>query len=83
MKENLTIERGRGMTYANNDFTVYRHGIYPRSSVLAGQDKRSFVNSYSTLEEARKAYPQAEVLVDGGSTYQALNLNHLPDDGDY
>jgi len=83
MMKEFTIERGRGMTYSNSSFTVYKHGTYPRGSVLAGESKRTFINSFPTLEEARKVYPQAEVLVDGGTTYQMPYLSHLPDDDGY
>lgn len=40
-------------------FAVYRYGIYPRSSVLAGCERRTFVDAFDTLEEARSAFPEA------------------------
>lgn len=82
-REELTIELGIGATYRNNRFTVYSHGTYPRHSVLAGQPKRTFIESFETLAEAQRVYPQAEVLANGGTTYQEPDLSHLPDDGDY
>lgn len=49
-----------GRTYAHNTYTVYEYGTYSRSSVLAGQMSRTFLDSYDTLEEARAAFPGAE-----------------------
>jgi hypothetical protein len=80
MKSYTTIEFGRGATYANNKFTVYEHGVYPRSSVLAGQSKRMWLDDFETIEEAKAAYPEAKVVT--GTTYAPPSLNHLPDDGD-
>lgn len=71
----------RGMTYATDEYGVYEYGRYGRGSVLCGQQKRVFLDSFTTLEDAQNAYPQAEVAC--GSGYQAPSLNHLPDDGDY
>ena len=70
----------RGATYASEEFGVYEYSVYPRSSVLSGQQRRIFLDSFDTLEEAQKAYPHAKV---SGCGYQAPYLNHLPDDGDY
>jgi len=81
--ERLVIERGgRGMTYRKTSgFTVYKLGTYPRSSVLAGQQQRTFMDSFDTLEEARAKFPTAKLIA--GTSYQAPYLGHLPDDGDY
>ena len=46
-----------GQTYAHNKYTAYAYGTYPRSSVLAGQMSRTFLDSFDTLEAARAAYP--------------------------
>ena len=70
-----------GATYNRPEYGVYSYGVYPRSSVLAGQTRRIFLDSFPTLEEAREAYPDAEFT--NRSNYQAPYLNHLPDDGDY
>lgn len=78
--ETLTIERGRGMTYTNNRWTIYSHGFFPYYSVLAGQPKRTFIDSFDTIEEAQKEYPTATVIQ--GTTYRDPDLSHLPDDGD-
>lgn len=48
--------------YVNNLFTVYAHGVYPKNHQHAGQSKRIWINDFSTLNEATKAYPAAEVL---------------------
>ena len=76
----LTIERGRGATYASERWTVYEHGTYGRDSVLSGQSRRSWLDDFDTLEEAVIAYPDAVVCA--CSTYQPPYLNHLPEDGE-
>lgn len=61
MKNNYRIEfPAIGRTYAHNWIAVYRYGTYPRSSVLAGQSRREFIDTFETLAEARAAYPGAE-----------------------
>lgn len=72
----LTIERGRGATYASDRWTVYEHGEYERGSVLEGQSRRIWLDDFETLEEAVIAYPDAVVCA--CSTYQPPCLNHLP-----
>jgi hypothetical protein len=47
------------------EYLVYGHGTYEASSVLAGQYRRCFIDSYPTLEAAQEKYPDAEV---SGST---------------
>lgn len=76
-----TIERGKGATYQNQRFTVYGHDVYPHNSVLAGQERRTFEESYPTLEEAQKVWPQAVWI--SGTTFREPDLSHLPDDTDY
>lgn len=71
-----TIERGRGATYATDRWTVYEHGEYERGSVLEGQSRRVWLDDFETLDEARAAYPDADVI--DGSTYRPPCLNHLP-----
>lgn len=76
------IEQGsRGATYQNDDdtFTVYEIGTYPRSSVLAGQQRRQWLDQFKSLEEAQAVYPDARV---SGSTYRPPCLHHLPDGPD-
>ena len=81
-KTYFTIEQGsRGATYQNGagTFTVYEIGRYPRSSVLAGQQRRQWRDEFPSLAEAQAAYPQARV---SGSTYAPPSLHHLPGNGD-
>jgi len=62
---------------SDNSYTVYEWGVYPRDSVLAGQTRKSFLNSFETLPEATQAYPKADVMshqVSAGNT-----VDHLPD----
>jgi hypothetical protein len=79
-KQKLTIELGRGATYSNNSFTVYAHDRYPRHSVLAGQNRRTFIDRFDTLAEAQKEFPAAVHVA--GTTYAPPSLFHLSDDGD-
>lgn len=69
-----------GATYNNDEYGVYQYSVYPRSSVLAGQTRRMFIDSFKTLDEACKEYPAAVIT---GSCYQPPYLGHLPDDSDY
>ena len=83
MKSYLTIEQNsRGATYRNSNdtWTVYEISRYPRNSVLAGQQRRVWMDDFDSLAEAKAAYPKAEV---NGDTYREPYLHHLPDDGDY
>lgn len=43
-------------------FEVWGHGVYPESSVLAGQSRRSLIESFATPQEAKWTYPEAEVI---------------------
>jgi hypothetical protein len=66
-----------GMTYWRDVYGVYAYDEYPRSSVLAGQQRRSFIDSFDTLEEAKAAYPAAAVHAPG---FEEPYLGHLPDE---
>jgi hypothetical protein len=80
-EDDIRIEYpSRGTTYCKNEYGVYQYGKYPRSSVLAGQTRRVFLDSFDTLEEAKAAFPEASLA---GCGFQAPNLSHLPADGDY
>ena len=79
MKTYQTIELGNGATYRNSRYTVYEHSTYPRSSVLAGQRRRVWMDDFETIAEAQAAYPKAVL---SGSTYQKPVLHHLPEEGD-
>lgn len=68
----LTIEAAK----YGGGFSVYEFGTYERSSVLAGQTKKQFLDGFDTLEEAKAAYPTAqEGFRDAGNTF-----GHLPGD---
>ena len=81
MREVFIEYPSRGTTYFREEFGVYEYTKYPASSVLAGQDRRCFLGRYDTLEEAKKAHPEAEYVE--GSLFTPPVLDHLPDDGDY
>lgn len=84
MKPYYTIEEAAiGATYRKPDgtFTVYEIGEYGSGSVLEGQQKRTFKGTYGSLEAAKDAFPQAELIQ--GTTYQEPDLGHLPYDPDY
>jgi hypothetical protein len=51
---------------------VYSHGEYETWSVLAGHNRRVFLDRFDTVEEAQRAYPTAEVLQH--STKVEINL---------
>ena len=72
-----TIEVGKGATYSNGAITVYEYGTYPRSSVLAGQERRTWMDEFDTIDAAKLKYPNAVACI--GSGYQEPSLDHLPD----
>ena len=86
----LTLEFGRGETYRNNKPTLYGHSTYGRSSVLAGQRRRVFLESWDTIEEAKAELKAAKVrYTDLTDTHCSTHIpvsqvvSHLPDDTDY
>ena len=83
VKPYKTIEfASRRATYRHRDgYTVYQIDEYPSSSVLAGQQRRSFLDTYPTLAEAKAAYPDVQLIE--GTTYRSPDLSHLSDDGGY
>lgn len=56
-------------------------GTYSSSSVLAGQPRKVFLDSFDTEEAARAAYPQAEHFSNVWSEPQ-VSLSHLPGEDD-
>ena len=58
MVDDYTIEPTEG----RNEVMVIEHSIYPRSSVLCGRACRSRRGYYSTVEDALKEYPGAQVM---------------------
>jgi hypothetical protein len=86
----FTLEPGRGQTYCSGRPTLYAHNVYPRSSVLAGQPVRRFLEQWETWDEARKALSAIPGLKyrdegpEGGSSHIDVDVltAHLPDEGD-
>jgi hypothetical protein len=88
----FTLERGRGETYRRPRPVLYAHSIYERSSVLAGQPRRLFVEQWDSWQEARAALAQVrkddrtfryEDYGEGGGTSHipsSVLTRHLPDD---
>jgi len=70
-KKEISIERSQ-----YGGWSVYEFDVYPRSSVLAGQTRKRFINTYEKLEEAEKHYPSADV----GHRDAHNSFDHLPDD---
>lgn len=66
-----------GATYNHDEYGVYEYGVYEPWSVLAGQEKRSFLGSYPTLEEAQQNYPDA-VWSGEGSGYREIHISESP-----
>ena len=59
-------------------WNVYEHGRYERGSVLAGQSRRSFIASYESLQEARSAYPKADVIDHSTKLHHNPMPHHAP-----
>ena len=77
-REDIRIEYpSRGATYSSDEYGVYRYDTYPRSSVLAGQQRRQFLGTFETLEQAQAEYPSAEL---SGCGFQRPFLDHLSDE---
>lgn len=76
MPKEYTIEQKNqcGETF----YAVYDFGTYPRSSVLAGQTRKSFVDAFDTEAEAIAAYPTASI----GYRDPCNTVDHLPDEPD-
>jgi len=61
-------------------FVVYGYDTFPRDSVMAGQSRKNYLDSFYSLEEAQKAYPKVEL---GHQLMQPENtFDHLPEGGD-
>ena len=73
----ITIEPARGR---DGGYAVYEFGVYPRSSVLAGQTRKRFLDQFDQLRSAMDAYPDAEV---SDSVRDPCNsFGHLPGEDD-
>ena len=85
MKKNEyhTIEPSTCRYGSGKEVVVYAWGKYESSSVLAGQNKKTYIEEFDSAELALKAFPNAlalEGIADAGNTF-----GHLPDapDDDY
>jgi hypothetical protein len=79
MAAQLVIEfPSSGATYSREEYGVYAYDTYPEGSVLEGQERRRFVDSFGTLEEARAAYPEAAWDGEGGTGYRETVVPHTP-----
>ena len=61
-------------------FHVFKWGIWERGSLLAGQQKKSYWDTFETVKDALRFYPKAEVsewVIDAHNTF-----DHLPDEDD-
>lgn len=61
-------------------FCVYGWDTYPRSSVLAGQQRKVFLDHFERLDQVQAAYPDAvgsHPLIE-----RVISLNHLPGEDD-
>lgn len=78
MFDSITIEPS---VHGGKPYAVYGHGEYEEWSVLAGQPRRVFLNSFDTVEEAlawvkTSEYGEAEVIEH--STKTDVNLPKTP-----
>ena len=85
MKKNEyhTIEPSTSLYGSGKEVVVYAWGKYGNSSVLAGQNKKTYIEEFDSAELALKAFPNAlalEGIAEAGNTF-----GHLPDapDDDY
>ena len=66
-KASYTIEPAdkeyrKPMESETSGWWVIKHDVYPRGSVLEGQDRWAREQHYDDVEKAKKDYPEAEVL---------------------
>ena len=62
-------------------WTVKGVDEWPEHSVLAGQVRKTFIESFETLDDAQDAYPDADV---SHPIFEPQNtFSHLPDEPDY
>ena len=65
---------------SGDGFNVYGWSTYGRSSVLAGQPRKQFIDAFPTAEEAKAAFPDASFS--SKWTEPEVSLSHLPGDED-
>ena len=62
-KEDIRIEfPSKGATYYNESYGVYKYDVWSNHSVLAGQERRTYLKEFDSLEEAKAEFPDAEVI---------------------
>jgi hypothetical protein len=61
-------------------FTVYEHGTYEETSVLAGMPSRTWRQAFDTIEETKEAYPEAQVSGSTKMDYAGVELPQSPPD---
>ncbi len=54
---------------------------FPVGSVMAGQERITFLETFSTIEEAQKAYPEAELSHE--LLLPSNTFNHLSEENNY
>ena len=70
-----------GQTYHHKEYGVYEYSTYPLGSVLEGRERRTFIGSYPTLEQAKHSHPDA-IVIKGSRYIGPIDLSHLPDGPD-
>ena len=60
-----------------SSWVVYGHGSYEPGSVLEGQPRRVAVGYYDTLDDARLAYPRADLVWAGDRRRRGRSLADL------
>ncbi len=71
----------RPATYGTG-FDVMGVGTQEKNSVLAGQEKIVFVDSFETIEECHETYPEARGTHNNSFTEPRNTYDHLSDGGD-
>jgi hypothetical protein len=84
LKSNLTYDY---FTKQNKGdcFVLYGWGIYPPSSVLAGQPRKSYLESFGTKSELEQFVRDAGLNANWSNewTEPQISLNHISDEEDY
>lgn len=76
----LMIEPAQSATIPpDGTFAVYAYDTYPESSVLAGQERRRYVDgNFASEAETKAAHPDA--VIAGGSGYREIGIPHTAPD---
>ena len=78
--ERYTVEHKPLAGCGDPVWVVYGWGTYPRTSVLAGQPMKQFIDSFDTREEVAERFPEA---VDSSKWLDPqVSLSHLPGEDD-